>query len=240
MLPLTIEEALARADRFPLAMSMMPIKPNVRGYQSVAQIGARAEIAPRNKVLLSISPMGFIPSSMPCPDLAPDNLCSIHETKPVRCRAMPFYAYKDEDHQADMLVPRSGWKCVITEDAPVVYRDGKILERTDFDAERVELVAQAPALQRFVDTLLQYNPHLRMKLLKATQGPIAGRVAVGFISYLRFNPSLPLREFASSQYAVMKDWLGRTEGDPRLKEFSDFYRNELQDLERYLPKAGTV
>ena len=237
VLPLTIEEALARAERFPLAMSIMPIKPGVRGHQSVAKTGASLQMTPKNKILLSISPVSFIPPSMPCPDLAPNNLCSVHETKPVRCRAMPFYAYKDEDHQSDMLKPRPGWKCATGPDAPVVYRDHKIVDRTDFDAERTELVSQAPSLQRYVDALMETNPGVKMMVHKAMQGPIAGRVVVGFITYLRYNPKLDMRDFARKQHPVMQDWLSRTEGNSQHQEYTTFYRTELNGLVRYLPKT---
>ncbi|EEF26054.1 conserved hypothetical protein, partial [Ricinus communis] len=79
---------------------------------------------------------------------------------------MPFYAYKDEDSQRDMLVPRPGWECNTGDDAPVVYRDGSIIDKAEFSAERAALVEQAPTLQRYIDLLLKYDPTFVMRLQK--------------------------------------------------------------------------
>src|SRR3546814_18769046 len=67
---------------------------------------------------------------------------------------MPFYAYKDENDQADMLLPRAGWTCAISRSAPLVYESGKIVDRTEFDSERQKLLVQAPTLKAYADRLV--------------------------------------------------------------------------------------
>ncbi|TWA33316.1 hypothetical protein FB009_12017 [Sinorhizobium medicae] len=171
---------------------------------------------------------------MPCPALGQDNLCSIQEHKPVRCRAMPFMAFKDESSQSDLLVPKLGWKCDTGPNAPVVYRDRSIVERRDFDDERAALAEQTPGLQRYVDLLLKYDPVTATRLTKAAQSAQPGRVVVGFVSYLRHNRNLDIVSFARAQQPVLTEWAEKTNGSPQLASFNTFYRDAATDLDRYL------
>ncbi len=232
--PLTVGEAVSMAGRFPLALSMSPVRPGARGQAIVERIGVSIPITQRKRLLLVATPMSFIPPYMACPALQDDRLCSIHANKPVRCRAMPFYAFKDEDSQADMLVPRKGWLCETGPDAPVVYERRKIADRSDFDQERVALIDQASQLQRHIDLLLQHNPALLAHLLKAAQAPLGGRVAVGFLAFLRYDRSVDLLDFAKRQYPVLEDWISRTNCDSRAVEFNGLYRQALFEIERFV------
>jgi Fe-S-cluster containining protein len=230
IVPLTIDEAIRNASLFPLAVTITPMKPGVRGAKVLDKIGIKLDLPGRRKVVVSVMPVAFIPKTHPCPALAPDGLCSIHDMKPLRCRAMPFYAYKDEDSQADMLVPRKGWLCETGPAAPVVYRERKIVDRTDFAAEREALVAQTPILSRFVKMLVQFDPAQAARLLKASQTPVPGRLVVSFFSLLKLTGARGLLEFADRQGLVLQDWLDRTSDDPTLAEFSGFYRSALSEL----------
>ncbi|MHB0953433.1 MAG: YkgJ family cysteine cluster protein [Allorhizobium sp.] len=232
-LPVTIEEALRQAGRFPLAMAITPIKPGARGYRSAEHIGASIILPSRKTSLLLVTPVSFVPPSMPCPELADDNLCSIHADKPLRCRAMPFYASKDEDHQRDMLIPRAEWKCDTGVDAPVVYRDQKILNRTDFDGERSALMGQAQALRRYVELVLKHDRILLARVTKAAQAPLAGRVITGFVSFLRYDPKVDLLEFARKQQPVLESWAQKTSSDAKVAQFHQYYREAVSDLDRY-------
>lgn len=234
LLPLTVDEALSHAHKFPLAMTITPIKPGARGYRSAGSIAASVVLPSRKTALLLVAPVSFVPPSMSCPELAEDNLCSIHIDKPVRCKAMPFYAYKDEDYQRDMLVPRAGWQCLTNADAPVVYRDQTIVDRVDFDEERIALVEQAPALQRWVEFLFKHDPVFSARIVKATQSPLAGRVVIGFVSFLRFNKARDLLEFARKQHPVLDTWAERTAGDAKVAQFHQYYREAGSDLDRYI------
>ncbi|TKW61079.1 MAG: hypothetical protein DI628_00155 [Blastochloris viridis] len=68
-------------------------------------------------------------------------------------------------------------------------------------------------------------------------GLLVEGMGFGLAPDVRFHNAKPtILGIARSQYAVMNDWLGRTQGDMKLTEFSTFYRNQLNDLERYMPK----
>lgn len=233
MLPLSIEEALKWADTFPLAMSATPIKPGTRGY-ATKEVAVTFSAGAKKPIHLIVTPVAFIPPTAPCPQLADSGLCSIHEEKPQRCRTMPFYAYKDEDSQRDMLIPRSGWKCATGEDAPVVYRDRRIVDRAEFQRERDVISGQSLLLQRYVDTLGQYDPGFVMRTQMASKAAVPGRVIVGFVSWLRQNKDLDVLDFARRQHPVLSDWLEKTSGDPKATQFASYYREAMADLERYL------
>lgn len=234
MLPLTVDEALGNAETFPLAICITPIKVGSRGYSIADRIGVVFEARSNKKLSLLVFPAAFIPPSMPCPNLTSSNLCGVHERKPLRCRTMPFYAYKDEAHQSDMLVPRTGWLCNTGDDAPIVYEDREIVERSDFEAERTELVKQAPALRRYISLMLQYDRDAYARILKAASAPTPGRVIVNFISFVRFNKNLDICEFARKQHPVLLEWLSRTRGDAKLETYSSFYSDSSSELLRYI------
>jgi len=234
VLPLTLHEAIESAGIFPLAMSITVIKAGSRGYSSVGNIGVQIPTKQRKPLSLLVFPVSFIPPSLPCPQLTETNLCSVHENKPLRCRTMPFYPYKDDDHQSEMLVPRQGWLCKTDSDAPVVYRNRQILDRGDFNNERAELVRQAPALQRYINLLTQYDRKTYERIVGTGKASVPGRVLVGFISYVRFNKGLDMLDFAQKQHPILRQWAERTSVDTRFAEYHNFYKNELSVLTRYL------
>lgn len=234
LVPLTVREAVDMADRFPLAMMITPVKPGTRGQSVLEKIGASVVLPPKKRMQLLISPMSFVPSSMPCPQLTPDNLCGIHSTKPIRCRTMPFYAYKDEEFQADLLQPRAGWLCDISDSAPVVYRDQHIVDREDFDTERSALMDQRQAIKRYADLLLKHSPVMMARIAKAAGTSPMGRVVASFVSYLRYDRNLDLGAFARAQYPVLQDWLERTGSNAKAAEFNNYYREASAELQRYL------
>ena len=240
LVPLTVDEAIRFADRFPLAVTITPVKPGTRGHQVLDRIGVTVQLPPKKKYSLLIAPVSFVPASMQCPALTQDKLCGIHAEKPIRCWTMPFYAYKDEDHQIDLLTPRSGWQCDTGPDAPVVYRDRRIVDRTDFDAERQALLDQAEAIRRYADLLLKHSPLMLARVAKATQSSPMGRVVVSFVSMLRYDRSRDLVGFARRQFPVLEDWERRTAGDPKLKEHHGYYREAMADMRRYVDTAGTA
>lgn len=225
------------ADRFPLAITITPIKPGTRGQDVLDKIGVAVVLPPKKKYWLLVTPVSFIPPSMKCPELTDDNLCGIHAQKPIRCRTMPFFAYKDEDHQLDMLIPRTGWQCDTGDTAPVVYRDRKIVDRADFDAERSDLIEQSAAIRRYADLLLKHSPLMLARVAKSTQSTPMGRVIVGFVSFLRYDRTLDLVDFARKQYPVLEQWADRTAADVKLREYHNYYKEALADLRRYVPQG---
>lgn len=234
LVPLTVREAVDMADRFPLAMMITPVKPGTRGQSVLEKIGASVVLPPKKRMQLLVTPVSFVPPSMPCPQLTPDNLCGIHATKPIRCRAMPFYAYKDEEFQADLLQPRGGWLCDISDAAPVVYRNQRIVDREDFETERNLLVDQGQAIRRYVELLLKHSPVMTARVAKVAGTTPMGRVVASFVSYLRYDRNLDLGAFARAQQPVLRDWLERTGGNAKVAEFSNYYKEASVELQRYL------
>ncbi|WP_216614780.1 hypothetical protein [Methylomonas sp. ZR1] len=139
------------------------------------QRGATIKLADRKESAALIVPTAYIPPSFPCRALAPDNPCSIHPDKPSRCLTMPFYPYRDEQFQAELLKPQPGWACDTSESAPLVFADKKIVFREDFDAERKDLEEQIPLIRRYADYMLKYTPQLVGNLAKVSLKPKGGK-----------------------------------------------------------------
>lgn len=234
ILPLTLSEAIDGADLFPLAMSFTPVRQSEKHFKITTRLGTSLQIAKRQKIAVLVMPVAYIPSLMPCPHLTRGNLCSVHETKPLRCKTMPFYPYHEEDQQAAMLVPRKEWLCDTTAEAPVVYCERKIVDRTDFDAEREALLQDAPALRVYADKLLKINPSILGHLMKAAQGPMASRLFLSFSSFLRIDRRMSLSAFALKQHKVLEEWGRKTADDSSWAEYNTYYREAGAELACYL------
>ena len=133
-LPLSLDDALAHADRFPLVVMWTPVRQGGRSFDITAELGITIKLRKRRLAAVQITPCAYLPPSFACPELTEDGLCAIHAEKPQRCRTMPFSAYRDEKDQGDLLLPRPAWLCDVSPNAPVVYRDKGILAREAFDA----------------------------------------------------------------------------------------------------------
>ncbi|MDD2324755.1 MAG: YkgJ family cysteine cluster protein [Alphaproteobacteria bacterium] len=236
-LPLSLDEALAHADKFPLAIALTPVKPSERHYKVTTHLGTVFQLPSRQKIALSMMPIAYIPASCACPALTDDNLCAIHRAKPMRCRTMPFYPYRDEAHQMDLLVPRKGWGCDTGPTAPVVYRDKRIVDPSAFKAERASLLDDAPALRAYVDRLLKFVPSIQGRVMKAAQSRIAGRVIVSLSSFLRTDQRMSLEAFAIKQHPVLEAWIAKTESDAGAAEYTTYYREAASDLEGFIAKG---
>ncbi|MGE5503216.1 MAG: YkgJ family cysteine cluster protein, partial [Actinomycetota bacterium] len=153
-LPLTVDDALAHAHRFPLAMVWTPVRQGHKAFALTARLGTTIRLPGRREAAVRIIPVAYLPPSQACPELAADGRCAIHADKPLRCRTMPFFPYAEEADQAEMLMPRKGWACDVSEAAPVVYRGKEIVERGDWEAERTALKQAVPVLRRYGEALL--------------------------------------------------------------------------------------
>lgn len=232
ILPVTIAEGLKWAHLFPMAVSILPVRPGTRGVAVLDRVGVAVELPGKKKLLLQVMPVSFVPPNVSCPALD-GNLCSIHAEKPLRCRAMPFYPFKDEEHQLELLIPRSGWLCETGEEAPVVYKDRKIVERHDYAAERAALFAQAPLMNEFVKHLFKTSPLQANRIIRASQSTMPQRVIVSFASLLRRADPAAFGEFAKAQISVLEAWAERTKDDQSLVEFQGYYRDALDELMRH-------
>lgn len=223
LLPLTIDDALAHADKFPLVVVWTPVRQGGRSFGVTADLGITIELKKRRLAAVQIAPTAYIPPTFPCPELTQEGLCSIHALRPQRCRTMPFSAYRDETDQDDLMIPRSGWLCDTSEDAPVVYRDKGIVDRTGFDSEREQLVRDAAILKPYAEWLLDSLPSLGQDLRKVAMRAGGGRLVVAFSTLIPRLPKVDIYAFAEKQFPVMKGFAERTAGDPRLADFYQRY-----------------
>ncbi len=226
-LPLTLADAFAHAGRFPLAMVWSLVPQGSQAYHQAALLGA--PLKPRNhkQVALLIVPTAYLPAAFPCPELAENGHCAIHADKPARCRTMPFYPYRDEQHQADLLKPRKGWLCDTSTAAPVVYRDNKIVQRDDFTRERNALVEQVPLIRTYAEYVLKFMPWVVDSLVKAGT---SGNVVTGMSSFLTATRHPQAGELATRQEPVLADFAARTANQPALAEFTRNYTGWAKEM----------
>ncbi|MDP6804723.1 MAG: YkgJ family cysteine cluster protein [Rhodospirillales bacterium] len=223
LLPLTIDDALAHADKFPLVVIWTPVRQGGRSFRVTADLGITIELKKRKLAAVRIAPTAYIPPTFSCPELTDEGLCAIHAAKPQRCRTMPFSAYRDEKDQDDLMIPRSGWVCDTSDEAPVVYRDKRIIGREDFAGEREQLVRDAAILKPYAEWLLDSVPSLRMELQKLAMKPGGGRVVVAFSTLIPRLPKVDIYAFAEKQLPVMQDFAQRTARDPALADYHRRY-----------------
>lgn len=221
-LPLTCKDAFANAERFPLCLVWTPLRYGSKDYPLVATLGTTIKLADRKELAVLIVPTAYLPSSFPCPALGDDNLCRIHINKPSRCKTMPFYPYREERYQAELLTPRPGWACDTSTAAPLVFQDKKIVFRDDFDHERRDLLAQVPLLRRYAEYMLKYSPSLVSSLIQAASKVKAGHVVTSLSSFLTATKNAEASHIAQLQLPILNTYVEQTAGDPRL---SDFYKN---------------
>lgn len=213
-------------------MAWSTVRQGGKSYQRTNDIGLPFQVKKKKFVGVRITPMSYVPPSFSCPALADDGLCAIHETKPLRCRAMPFSGYRAENDQADLLIPHDDWACDVSEDAPEVYRDASIVARADYEAERDALDDQAAKIERYAKRLLDTAPKLKLNLAKAAMQPTGGHVIVNFATVLPYLKDISPFEFASAQIPVLEDFLQRTELDPNLSEYHMRYKTCLDEMQR--------
>lgn len=231
-LPLTLKDALAHAGRFPLAVVWTPVRQASKDFAVAERLGLTFRTPDKKTVAVRICPTAYIPPAMACPALTADNLCAIHGEKPLRCKTMPFFPYRDEGHQADLLVPRPGWDCDVSPSAPAVYDDRTILDRTDFDAERAELLAQAPLIRSYAQRLMETTPSMRGGLAKALLKPGGGHVAVSFASLLRHLVDEDRSRIAAEQIRILTEASHGLGTESRWAEYRRNYQDWAWEMER--------
>ncbi|MCW8915562.1 MAG: YkgJ family cysteine cluster protein [Magnetovibrio sp.] len=233
-LPLSIEDALTHADRFPLFMMWSPVRPGGKSYDLTAELGLTFEPKKRKRAALRITPFSYIPSSIPCPALLPDGKCGVHETKPQRCKTMPLSGARAEDDQTDLMIPKPGWECDISTDAPLVYRDKTVIERSEFTAERSALKADSPVLKAYGDFMLAGNPKLRQEVTKMALNPRGGHVIVNFSTLTPRLPQVDMFSFAAQQFPVMRAFAELTAGEGSMTKEHKRYRACADEYQRML------
>lgn len=233
--PLTLSEALKYAGLFPIAMVWTPVRPGAKNHDLALALGAAVRLGGKKDAGVFIAATAYLPKNLPCPALDDDGLlCRIHDDKPLRCRAMPFYPYREEADQNDLLTPRPGWKCDVSAAAPVVYRDRKIIEPADFLAEKAALAAQAAAVKAYAKHVLTYVPGVTEQLAKAAGGKFAGHVVMSwylYLSRLKNDVAVPA---ARAQAETLTRFIALTEGRADLAEHHKNYLRWRDEMRRFL------
>lgn len=230
LLPLTWKDALANVSLFPLCFAWTAVRQGSKDFAMTAMLGTTLKLAHRQELAVLITPTAYLPKSFPCPALGDDHLCSIHLNKPSRCKTMPFYPYRDERYQAELLTPRPGWACDTSTTAPMVFKDHQIIFRDDFDGEKRDLLEQVPILRRYADYMLKYSPSLVGALTQAASKTQAGHVVTSLASFLTATRHADAGHIARLQLPILNDYIAKTVGDARLAEFQKNYRNWSQEM----------
>lgn len=220
-LPLTLDDALLHAGRFPLALVWTPLPQQAKGYALATRLGLTVELGKRHKMAAVITPTAYLPATLPCPELTSEGLCGIHASKPQRCKTMPFYPYVDEADQARMIVKRDGWECDTSPDAPIVYRGNKIVDCGDFDRERMALLEQAPTMREYGAYMLKYSPGM-VDNLKAVSSRPDGQVLTSLSSFFTAIRSIDSAAVAARQLPVLTHFAEATAG---IAEFLTYHRS---------------
>lgn len=228
--PLTVDDAFAHAGRFPLAMVWTPLRQGSKDFAMVAQLGTTVKLASRKELAVLIVPTAYLPPSLPCPALNADNLCGIQADKPLRCRTMPFYPYREEQYQAELLKPQPGWACDVSDSAPLVFEDKKILPRDDFDQERLALQQQHPQIRRYAEYMLKYTPPLVDSLAKVSQKAKAGQVVTSLSSFLTAIRYPDVRQLAQQQLPVLEAYIAQTANQTSLQEYHLHYKTWAKEM----------
>ncbi|CAK0777735.1 YkgJ family cysteine cluster protein [Gammaproteobacteria bacterium] len=237
-LPLTITETLAHIRRFPLALVWTPVPQGTRAFALIARLGITIRLRNRKQIAVLITPTAYLPPSFPCPELTAENMCGIHAHKPLRCRTMPFYPPREEQDQADMLIPRKGWVCDTSMAAPVVYHNKAIVERADFDRERQALLEQAPTMRAYADYVLKYMPWIVDSLESVVRKP-DGNVITSLSSFFTATRQSDAAALAARQYTVLKEYAAKTSGVPELLEYHRNYSGWAMEMD-YLGRTTEI
>ncbi len=234
-LPLTLADALRHAGSFPLALVWTPVPHGTKAFAVSERLGFTLRLPNRKQIAVTIAPTAYIPPSFPCPELSAEGRCRIHEHKPLRCRTMPFFPYREECDQAEQLVPRKGWACDISADAPLVYRNRSLIDRSDFDHERQALLEQATTMRVYADYVIKYMPWT-VESLAAVVQKTGGNVITSLSSLVTAIRSLDAKGVASRQLGVLQDYAAKTAEIPELVEYHRNYVGWAKEME-YLAGA---
>lgn len=226
-LPLTINDALIHAIHFPLAFVWTIVPQGVKTFEITAKLGIKIKLPNHKKAAVLIAPTSYIPPYFPCPVLTADNLCSIHEIKPKRCKTMPFYPYRDENDQADMLRPRKNWKCNISLNAPVVYREQKIIDRVNFGYERNELLAQVPIIHTYAEYILKYTPGFIEQLMAIYPSGYIITSLSSFMTATRKKDKI----LARYQQKLFNEYAAKTAHNDQLTEYHQNYSGWAREMD---------
>lgn len=230
-LPLTVKDAFVHAGRFPLAMLWTPLRKASKDFDMVSRLGVSVPLPKHPGLAALVVPSSYIPPALPCPALGDDNLCTIQANKPSRCKTMPFYPYRDERFQPEVLKLGNGWKCDTSEYAPVVFANGKLTQREDFDAERRDLDEQVPLIRQYAEYSFKYNPLLAPSLALEAAKSHPGQVVTSLSSFLVATRNPNSREIARLQEPILATYIDLTAKRQEFLQYHTQYCAWLEEME---------
>lgn len=236
-IPLTIADALKHADKFPVAVVWTPITPKDAAYNETARLFTTCRSPKGGRIALRIVPTAYIPPSTPCPQRTGDGLCGIHADKPLRCRTMPFFPYRAENAQHGLLTPRAGWECDVSDEAPVVYRDARIVDRVDFARELDAIRCETPVIRRYAEGIIRSAPSI-LDVLAKVSGIDGGNVVLSFTSLLQSMAGQDIADVARRQVPVLQDFADFTADDPKLVDYHRRYGEWRDEFSRFAHAAA--
>ena len=65
-LPLSLDDAISNAGRFPLAMIWTTLRQGAKSFALNAELGTTVELRNRKRIAVQIAPTAYIPPSFPC------------------------------------------------------------------------------------------------------------------------------------------------------------------------------
>mgnify|MGYP001805932102 CR=1 FL=1 len=238
-LPLTFSEAREGFQRFPLALVWTPVRQGARNFALASRLGAGVRLRDRRHYAILITPTVYLPPEVPCPERTGAGLCAIHAEKPLRCRTMPFYPWREEEDQAELLIPRKGWTCETSKAAPVAYRNKTIVEAGDFQRERQALEAQASLVQTYFNKVSRYAPQILDNLNQVTARKGNGSLTTGFETCLALMPGwINAATFARAQIPLLAHYEEITRADPVLARWANRYRLFREALSPYAERSS--
>jgi len=237
VLPLTLRDAVLHIGRFPLAMMWTTVRQGAKSFALTQRLGLTVTLGKQKKIAVQITPISYLPATMACPELTANRQCGIHHNKPIRCRTMPFYAYRNEQDQADLMIPRKGWECDVSNQAPVVYKQKKIVNIDNFSAERQALVEQTPILRAYAKTLLENAPNVQGAIEIANRKKQGGHVILNFSAIVSRIPDLDMATFARHQEPVLRAHAQKTQKLAGADDFHRYFADNVQAMQRYLDRT---
>lgn len=149
---------------------------------------------------------------------------------------MPFSPTREEAEQSALLVPKPGWLCDISESAPVVYRDKKIINGDDFERERGQLMDQAAVLKTYADHLIATAPNVVAGLIQAANKKRGGYVVLKFTAVLTRMAHVDVADFCRLQLPVMTEYAEKTAGEKGLADYHEYYAECAATMEKLLAR----
>jgi hypothetical protein len=136
---------------------------------------------------------------------------------------MPFYPYRDERFQHEVMRFKNEWSCETDPSAPLVYADGRVVDRKDFEAERQKILEEVPLMRRYAAYMFKYSPHIVRQLTVASAHPQAKHIVTSLSSFMTAIRYPHMKSIAEKQIPVLDRAITSCHNRPELGEFLRHY-----------------